>query len=103
MIRKALPGTRGRKRVYRMQHGEVSYRQADGRTVFSTEVELTAEGMEQARHMRELLADVPFDIGLHTGLTRTRQTAQCVLRQRDVPVEVVAELREIGAGSLEGL
>ena len=75
MTRPGLPGTRGRKRVYLMRHGEVSYRRPDGQTVFSSDVTLTDEGIGQAHLMRELLAQVPFDLGVHTGLTRTRQTA----------------------------
>ncbi len=101
--KRALPGTRGRKRVYLMRHGEVSYRQPDGRTVFSTEVALTAEGLEQARHMRELLVQVPFDVGIHTGLTRTRQTAEIVLGGRGVRIEAIEALREMAAGSIEHL
>jgi broad specificity phosphatase PhoE len=103
MTKPGLPGTRGRKRVYLMRHGEVSYRRPDGRTVFSTEVTLTEEGVEQARHMRELLAPVPFDLGAHTGLVRTRQTAQLVLEGRAVGLEEEAELREIQAGPIEHL
>ena len=103
MTKPELSGTRGRKRVYLMRHGEVSYRRHDGRTVFSTEVALTEEGVEQARHMRELLAPVPFDLGAHTGLTRTRQTAELVLEGRGVRIEEVAQLREIQAGSIEHL
>ncbi|HEU5282731.1 MAG TPA: histidine phosphatase family protein [Burkholderiales bacterium] len=103
MTQRGLPGTRGRKRVYLMRHGEVSYRRADGRTVFSTQVTLTEEGVEQARHMRELLAEVPFDLGAHTGLTRTRQTAELVLEGRAVRLEEIAALCEIKAGSIEHL
>jgi broad specificity phosphatase PhoE len=103
MTKSGLPGTRGRKRVYLMRHGEVSYRRPDGRTVFSTQVPLTEEGMEQARAMRALLAEVPFDLGAHTGLTRTRQTAELVLEGRAVPVEEIAPLREIQAGPIEHL
>jgi probable phosphoglycerate mutase len=103
MTKPGLPGTRGRKRVYLMRHGEVSYRRPDGRTVFSTEVTLTDEGVEQARHMRELLAPVPFDLGAHTGLVRTRQTAQLVLEGRAVRLDEEAELREIQAGPIEHL
>ena len=72
MTNPGLPGTRGRKRVYLTRHGEVSYRRPDGRTEFSTQVMLTGEGVEQARQMRELLAQVSFDLGAHTGLARTR-------------------------------
>lgn len=100
---KALPGTRGRKRIYLMRHGEVSYQRPDGHTEFSTEVELTGEGVEQASLMREFLLQVPFDLGVHTGLTRTRQTAERVLAGRDVRLETVSGLREIQAGSLTHL
>jgi broad specificity phosphatase PhoE len=99
----ALPGTRGRKRVYLMRHGDVSYRRPDGRTVFSTQVALTEDGIEQARLMRELLAQVPFDLGAHTGLVRTRQTAELVLEGRAVPLEEVPALREMQVGSIEQL
>jgi broad specificity phosphatase PhoE len=95
-----LPGTRGRKRVYLMRHGEVSYRGPDGRTVFSTQVGLTEEGIEQARLMRELLAPAPFDLGVHTGLTRTRQTAELVLAGRKVRLEEISPLREMQVGSI---
>jgi probable phosphoglycerate mutase len=100
MTNPELPGTRGRKRIYLMRHGEVSYRQADGRTVFSTQVELTAEGVEQARQMREFLAPVSFDLVAHTGLTRTRQTAKLVLAERKAQLEEINTLREIEAGSI---
>jgi broad specificity phosphatase PhoE len=95
-----LPGTRGRKRVYLMRHGEVSYRRPDGQTVFSTEVELNDEGIEQARQMYELLTEVPFDLGAHTGLTRTRQTVERVLNGRKIPLHEINALREIEVGSI---
>jgi probable phosphoglycerate mutase len=100
MSRLPLPGTRGRKRVYLMRHGDVSYRRPDGHTEFSTQVVLTDEGIEQARQMRTLLAPVPFDLGVHTGLARTRQTAELVLEGRAVELEENATLREIEAGSI---
>ena len=86
-----------------MRHGEVSYRRPDGRTVFSTEVALTDEGVEQARLMRELLAQAPFDVGVHTGLARTRQTAELVLEGRGVRLEQIGGLREMQVGSIEQL
>ncbi len=103
MMTPALPGTRGRKRVYLMRHGEVSYRRPDGRTEFSTQVTLTDEGGQQARLMREFLAQVPFDLGAHTGLARTRQTAELVLEGRNVRLQEIAALREIQAGSIAHL
>jgi phosphoserine phosphatase len=100
MKKRELPGTRGRKRVYLMRHGEVSYRRPDGQTVFSTQVVLTKEGIEQAGQMRRFLAQVPFDLGAHTGLARTRQTAELVLADREVRLEEIHALREIEAGAI---
>ena len=53
--------------------------------------------------MRELLAEVPFDLAVHTGLARARQTAALVLQGRDVRLEEIAQLREMRAGSIEHL
>jgi len=103
MTKRSLPGTRGRKRIYLMRHGEVSYHRPDGTTVFSTEVELTNEGVQQAQLMQDFLAQVPIDLGAHTGLTRTRQTVELVLAGRDVRVEAISELRELQAGSMAQL
>lgn len=99
----ALEGTRGRRRVFLMRHGDVSYRRADGQTVLSNSVRLTEEGKRQARMMRDLLADVPLDLAVHTGAERTVQTLDLVLAGRHVPREVVPELREIMAGDLDSL
>jgi broad specificity phosphatase PhoE len=103
MSKAGLPGTRGRKRVYLMRHGEVSYTRPDGQTVFSTQVPLTDEGQAQARQMRELLAPAPFDLGVHTGLARTRHTAELVLEGRGLKLEEIAQLREIEPGAIEHL
>jgi phosphoserine phosphatase len=103
MTKTGLPGTRGRKRVYLMRHGEVSYRRPDGGTDFSTQVRLTEEGMQQARLMGEFLAQVPLDLGAHTGLVRTRQTVEAVLEGRAVRIEEIPELREMQAGSIAHL
>jgi Histidine phosphatase superfamily (branch 1) len=66
-------------------------------------VVLTEEGVEQAWLMRELLAQTPFDWGVHTGLTRTRQTAGLVLEGRHVHLEEIAALRKMRVSSIEQL
>jgi broad specificity phosphatase PhoE len=78
MTKPGLPGTRGRKRVYLMRHGEVSYRRPDGRTVFSTQVALTEEGVEQARHMRAAGRS-----DAHPALRAWLQRARMRARSRD--------------------
>jgi probable phosphoglycerate mutase len=83
-----------------MRHGEVSYRRADGSTEFSSDVTLTEEGLMQARMMREFLSPVSFDIAAHTGLPRTRQTAELVLKGRGIELQEITALREMRAGPI---
>lgn len=63
---------------------------------------LTPEGVEQARRLRELLADERIDLGVATDFRRTQQTLELALEGRDVPVAVVPELNEIHFGSFDG-
>jgi probable phosphoglycerate mutase len=93
-----LEGTRGRRRVYLMRHGEVSYFDAEGKPVDPRRVTLTEAGIAQARAMAEALADVQFDRAICSGLPRTRQTAEIVLGGRELPIEEREALREIRAG-----
>ena len=103
MTNRSLPGTRGRKRLYLMRHGEVSYHRADGRTVFSNEVDLTDEGVAQAQAMAATLKEVEFDFAAHTGVLRTRRTAEIVLAGREIAPRTIPELIEIQGGSIKGM
>ena len=99
-----LPGTRMRRRVYLMRHGEVAYFDARGKSVKADHVDLTATGEAQAREMGNLLADVPFDAAYHTGMPRTEQTAQLVLSSRDdVALSELSALREIKTGDMSSM
>ncbi len=99
-----LPGTDDRRRIYLLRHGDVEYYQADGRRVEEPDlVPLTDQGRRQAGLMAELLAVVPFDRALHTGLPRTVETATLVLDGRDVPLEKAGPFREIRLGRVDDL
>lgn len=99
-----LPGTNGRRRLYLMRHGEVSYFAADGRAVNPDLVELTETGRAQAQAMATLLSEIAFDRAAWTGLLRTRQTAELVLADRAGPaLEELPPFREIRPGVLRGL
>jgi broad specificity phosphatase PhoE len=97
MVR-GLPGTNGRRRIYLMRHGEVDYAPG-GQVVADTDsVLLTEKGERQAALMGQALSSIGFDLAIHTGLPRTRQTLEAALGDRNVPVEEVADLREIRTG-----
>lgn len=99
-----LPGTNGRRRLYLMRHGQVSYFDSDGRAVNPDLVELTDAGRAQAQAMATLLAEIEFDRVGWTGLLRTRQTAELVLAGRAaLPLEELPRFREIRPGVLRGL
>lgn len=80
-----------------MRHGQVSYFPASGKRVDPDGVSLTDEGEEQARLAGKVLAEVPFDRAVHSGLNRTRQTAELVVGERPVPLSSVEGLYELRA------
>jgi broad specificity phosphatase PhoE len=89
-----------RRRIFLMRHGEAAYVSADG-TVTSDprQVGLTPEGQVQARKQAAVLASVPFDRAICSGLPRTVETATIVLAHRAAPrLEIVPALEEIQGG-----
>jgi probable phosphoglycerate mutase len=96
----ALPFDRTRRRrVYLMRHAEAEYVRSDGtRAPDSRAVPLTERGRNEAAAMRDLLADVPFDRAICSGLPRTRETATIVLGPRKLDLGVVPALEEIRGG-----
>jgi broad specificity phosphatase PhoE len=98
-----LPGSRMRRRIYLMRHGEVSYFDAKGHQVDADMVNLTADGRAQAAAMGEFLAEVPFDAVYCTGLPRTEQTARGAMGSRDMEIQIRPQLREISAGDMSGM
>ena len=67
-----------RRRIYLLRHAQVAYFEHDGRPVRPDSVELTAEGVEQARATAAALAGVSFDRVVTSGLPRTLATARNV-------------------------
>ena len=98
-----LPGSRMRRRIYLMRHGEVAYFDKTGKPVEADLVDLTDIGQNQARAMGEFLREVPFDFACHTDMPRTRQTAEGALAGRDVPLLARPGLREIHSGDMSAL
>jgi probable phosphoglycerate mutase len=88
-----------RRRIYLMRHADAQYVQPDGtRAPDSRIVPLTPRGREEAAQMGKLLADIPFDRAICSGLRRTRETAAIVLGERKLDVAIVPNLEEIRGG-----
>lgn len=93
--RVAIDGA-SRRRLYLFRHGAVDYVDANGDWVADPDVvDLNERGIAQAAAMAKLFAGVHVDKALCTGLPRTLQTGRTILADRDVKLEVFAELEEI--------
>lgn len=89
-----------RRRIYLLRHAEVSYFDAGGQPLDPRQVPLTANGRQQAEAAGALLAEVPFDLAVCSGLPRTEETARIVLGARDLPLLHEPRLREVRGGRL---
>jgi probable phosphoglycerate mutase len=89
-----------RRRIYLLRHGEAAYVADDGTvTTDPRNVPLTGAGRIQARKQSAVLASIPFDRAICSGLPRTRETANLILAGRDLPViEEIPALEEINGG-----
>ena len=63
---------------------------------------LTPEGVQQARALGVVLAEVDIALAVTTELARTQETLGLALDGRDVPTFTVPELNEIRFGSFDG-
>ncbi len=92
-----------RRRIYLMRHAEAAYVQEDGSLALdSRQVGLTSLGRQQARKQAAVLASIPFDRAICSGLRRTRETAALVLAGREAPtLEIEPALEEIRPGDRE--
>ena len=68
----------------------------------SVEVPLTELGESQAHKLGVEIANIGFDLCVHTRFARTRQTAEIALAGRAVPFAVEPLLDDIDVGDLEG-
>jgi broad specificity phosphatase PhoE len=68
----------------------------------SVVVPLTDEGKTRAHKLGVEIANIGFDLCVHTRFSRTRQTAEIALAGRNVPFVVEPLLDDIDVGELEG-
>lgn len=89
-----------RRRIYLLRHAEAAYLGDDGTiTEDPRQVGLTETGRIQARKQAAVLASVPFDRAICSGLPRTVETARLILAYRDQPqLEIEPALEEIRGG-----
>jgi len=83
-----------------MRHADVAYFDEAGRPHRPDGVHLTPRGHAQTEAAARMLAAVPFDLAVTSGLPRTEQTARAILAGREVRLEAEPRFREIATGRM---
>ena len=87
--------------LYIIRHGKTDWNdlhKLQGRT----DIPLNDEGRQMAERAREEYRDVHFDVCFCSPLVRARETAEILLKGRDIEIRTDERLREMSFGSYEG-
>lgn len=85
-----------------LRHGETSWT-LERRFTGGRDIPLSASGQAQAEAIAAALAGQTIAAVYASPLERTRTTAEIVAKPHRMPVQVAADLREMGFGAWEGL
>jgi len=88
--------------LYIIRHGKTDWnnrKKIQGRT----DIPLNEEGRRMAEEARIEYKDVHFDICFASPLKRAKETAEILLRDRDVPIIYDDRLMEMSFGEYEGI
>ncbi len=88
--------------LYIIRHGKTDWNvrhKLQGRT----DVPLNEEGRQMAEAARAEYLNVHFDICFCSPLVRARETAEILLKGRNIPILTDDRLAEMGFGSFEGI
>ena len=88
--------------LYIMRHGRTDWNDRH-KLQCRTDIPLNAEGRRMAENAAEEYRSVPLDVCWCSPLIRARETAEILLRGRDVPILTDDRLLELSFGSYEGL
>ena len=89
-------------KIYLVRHGETDWNQA-GLLQGQTDIDLNAQGFDQAAEAAERLKDVHFEIAFCSPLIRARHTAETIVGDRKISLTADERLRELNFGPWEGV
>jgi probable phosphoglycerate mutase len=85
-----------------MRHGKTDWN-AQNKLQGRTNIPLNAEGRRMAAEAAKKYADIHFDLCYCSPLVRAKETAEIVLKGRNVPIIVDERLIEMSFGIFEGI
>ncbi len=86
---------------YLVRHGQTDWNK-EKKLQGQTDVPLNEEGEEQAKQLARVLHEVNFDLAFSSDLLRAKRTAEIILLEKNLHIEVTNVLRERNFGELEG-
>lgn len=89
------------KTLVLLRHGETQWN-SEGRFQGQTDIPLNEAGIHQAHDAARHWGHTEFDRAIASPLERTHQTAQIMLRNRDIPMTTDKDLMETFGGQWEG-
>ncbi|MDD2467803.1 MAG: histidine phosphatase family protein [Desulfobulbus sp.] len=88
--------------IYLLRHGEID-KSSPRRFLGQTDLPLNQNGINQAKRLGQVLADIPFSRFFSSSLSRAMQTATFVSGRSTSEIVTVDAFREIDLGTWEGL
>ncbi|MBO6158564.1 MAG: histidine phosphatase family protein [Firmicutes bacterium] len=88
--------------LYIMRHGRTDWNDSK-KLQGQTDIPLNEEGRKMAREAAAEYQHVHFDICYCSPLIRARETAEILLKDRDVPIVLDDRLKEMNFGIYEGI
>ena len=89
-------------KVYFIRHGETDWNKED-KLQGRVDIPLNEAGRHVAELTREALQDVWFDAAFTSPLVRASETAEIILRGRDIPIIKDDRIIEVNFGAYEGV
>ena len=88
--------------IYMTRHGETKWNK-EGKMQGWKNSDLTKKGIENAKRLGERLQTVPIEKIYCSPAGRARETAECIKGKREIDIEVLEDLKEMGFGLWEGM
>jgi len=88
-------------KIYITRHGETKWN-IEGRIQGHLDSELTLEGIEGAKKLKERLSNVNIDLIVSSPLERAHRTARIIKGNREIDIELNNKLKEINCGEFQG-
>lgn len=88
-------------KLYLIRHGETDWNK-EGKLQGRTDIPLNEDGRAVAELTRDAMKNIEFQVAFTSPLIRARETAEIILKDRDIPIVNEERIIEVGFGEYEG-